>query len=322
MTQENTKDVADMTDEELEAAENAVSGAEVEEVPEQLPSETPEPEDSTAPEAQEAVVAEVEPTATGENVDPEPRIKGVASKDGSRVLPYAALQAERRAAKHNAARATQAEERAQALEQQLADLKAGKVQESTELTEDEVKEIEEDFPERGRKIRAAFEAAKEVKAAKVSTNAAPANHATDDDPVQEAIDEVPLLSEWQMGDAEKFQRATQIDGILQTSPKWRGKSLSERFTEAARMVADEYDIPSPTAQTPAKSSQSKTAIDPRSVIANATRSKPNTLSDFKGGATPETPSQNFERLSATAQVDRWAGMSDEEIDAALAKSGG
>ena len=133
---------------------------------------------------------------------------------------------------------------------------------------------------------------------------------------------MPLLVEWQFGDPEKFQRAQVLDEALKTSPKWKGKSLTERFEHVVKLVADEYDIP---LEEPAKAEPQKTkttAADPAKVIANATRAKPNTLSDIKGGATPETPQTNFERMSPTAQVNRWASMTDDEIDAALAKSGG
>lgn len=346
------RNYADLTDEELEALENgrqaSGSGGEANDDNDTAQTNSGDAQtgdNATASEAQGAVAADQvqagqDGSATGageqgSNADAafkaaSEKIAGVASKDGSRVLPYAALQAERRTARRQAARADEAEARAKELQQQLEDLKAGKAPTADspdELTEAEVIQMEEEFPEYGKKLRAVFNRL-QAHAATADSNAADkgAKEQEDvDDPIQEAIDQVPLLVEWQLGDAEKFERAKEIDIVLQNSRKWVGKPLHERFAEVAKMVAEEFDIPLDDQDTQAAASSSKTKTQEashRQVIANATRQAPNTLSDFKGGVTPQTPQASFERMSPRAQVDRFASMTDAEIDAFLARSGG
>jgi hypothetical protein len=330
------RDYADLTDEELEALENAQPGHQPEiqdngqgedegEGLEQVGGQDGAP--ASASEATGAVAAETAQDAQATDASAD-KVAGVASKDGSRVLPYAALQAERRTAKRNAARAEEAENRAKELAQQLEDLKAGKAppepQASDEITEAEVIEMEQDFPEHGQRLRKLFKIQEDAKAKGGNTQDESA--ATDEpiDPaelVQEAVDQVPLLVEWQLGDAEKFARAQQIDAVLQGSPKWANKPLHERFAKAASMVAEEYDIDVGATQAEPSSKTPQAAAHKR-VIEAAARQEPNTLSDFKGGTAPQTPAASFERMSPPAQVDRWLSMTDDEINAALAKSGG
>lgn len=316
------RDAADLTDDELEALENATTGEPPETVPEETEEDEAEdkpaddaPESEQQPEDVSEPKVEPEQKTEGESETKPPKIEGVASKNGKHVLPYHVLQAERR-------RADKAAERARELEAELEDLKAGKKpEESAELTEEEVAQMEQDFPDHGKKLRAMFEMAQKAKdAVKAAPKASEPEER--DDPIQEAIDQVPMLVSWQFGDPEKFQRAQVLDDVLRTSPKWKDKPLQDRFAQVVKLVAEEYDIPMDEQPTTDLPKPKTTATDPAKVIANATRAKPNTLSDFKGGTTPETPSTNFERLSPTAQVNRWGSMTDDEIDAALARSGG
>lgn len=84
---------------EYEAAIDAAQAAEDEANgnPEPTPEEEGEPAAETTSEAQAAVA---EDTPADEPTQPAAKVAGVANKDGTKVLPYAALQAERRAARH------------------------------------------------------------------------------------------------------------------------------------------------------------------------------------------------------------------------------
>lgn len=293
----------DLSDDELEARQREADDKAAADA-----LETPDPE--AAPAA--VVEGEAETEHTPEPV-PE-KVTGVASKDGTRVLPYAALQAERRNARQASSRASRAEQERDALKQEIEDLKAGKSKTSDELTEDDVKAMEDDFPEQGRKLRTAYERSKELEA---KAPKAAAQEEDFDDPLQEAIDQIPMLVGWQHEDPEKFARAQAIDAALTGSPKWRDKPVVERFAFVAKQVADEYDIP----MQEEKPSNTRPSNDPKRAIENASRGKPNTLSDFKGGASPDHGRVNYEKMSPASMLGKFSQMSDEEMDAHLAKLG-
>lgn len=313
-------DMADLTDEQLEALENGAASADQNGATEDEQDEQGEQQGDSAPGAA-APAADVPdkdaqaPASAPAAPAPE-KPAGIASKNGKHVLPYHVLTAERRRADREAQRADE-------LARQLENLKAGKQpEESDQLTEDVVRQAEEDFPEHGKKLRAAFERMQELEA-KVGQAGSPSQEqGAAANPLQEAIDQVPMLLEWQVTDPEKFGRAQEIDEVLKKSPKWKGKPLEERFAHVTRMVAEEYDIPVDDEPAPQPSQARPTRVDPQRAIATATRTRPNTLSDFKGGATPDIQDTRIERLSPVRQVNRWADMTDDEIDAALAKSGG
>lgn len=243
------------------------------------------------------------------------RVAGVASKDGARVLPYSALQAERRNARQAVGRATRAEQELQAARQMIEDLKSGKAPEEDLLSDKSLDQMAEDSPEWAKQVRVVIARNKELEAKQ------PKAHESEDafieDPIQDAIDQIPMLVEWQHGDAEKFGRAVAIDTALQGSPRWKGRPVVDRFAYVAKQVADEYDIP----LLEEKTSASTPSNAPSRAVENATRAKPNSLSDFKGGASPDHGRVNFERMSAAGMLNRFLEMSPEEMDAHLARLG-
>lgn len=318
-------DPADLSDEELEALQQQADGEEAgtnppageEEgtegaaAPAAAPAATPAA--SPAPAPAEAAAA----PAAGAEADTKAKVDGVANKDGTRVLPYSALQAERRAARAANGRAAALEKDLAAARQQLEDIKAGRATGSDELTEEKVAAMEAEYPEEGKKLRTAFNRIKDLEA---KVPKAPEPQEPGDDAVQEAIDQVPLLLKWQHEDAEKFTRAQEIDAVLLKSPKWVGKPALERFNKVAEMVADEYDIPFESTEKPKASPAAAPAATPPAQPQVA-RKPPETLSDFKGGDPSGHDSLNAERASPHALLARYQDMTDEEIDAQLAKLG-
>lgn len=259
--------------------------------------------------------------AGGEGDGKGGKVDGVLSKDGARVLPYGALQAARRDARRAESRAERAERELQEARQQIENLKSGKATPAgEELTEEEVAAAERDFPEHGKKLRAAFDRIQELEKHRPKDEPAGDDDPAED-PVQEAIDQVPLLLEWQTSDAELFARAQEVDAVLAKSPKWKDKSAVERFTEVARMVADEHGIEfsQPEAKTSTKAAD-KPAEKPNPAD-KAVRKTPETLSDFKGGSVADHGTVDVKRATAKQLLPRMQGMSDEEIDAHLAKYG-
>jgi hypothetical protein len=106
------------------------------------------------------------------------------------------------------------------------------------------------------------------------------------------------------------------------SPKWAGKPAVERFDEAARRTADEYDIayPEPKKSSASEAPPEKKAAD-QSPADKATRKPPETLSDFKGGGVPDHASVDIQRASPASLLNKMQGWTDEQIDAHLAKYG-
>lgn len=245
------------------------------------------------------------------------KVDGVLSKDGSRVLPYGALQAARKGERQASAKAERLANELAAAQQLIADMKAGKTPDTGEVTEEDVAEMEANYPEQGKKMRALFEAAKAVPKPAADTKPGPEEG---DDPVQDAIDQVPLLLDWQHGDPEKFSRAVEHDAVLVKSPKWAGKPAVERFTEAARRTAEEYDIEFPATQR-SSSSAAATAAPQSAAVQAAQRKPPESLSDFKGGSVADHASMDVAKASPQALLGRMQDMTDDEIDAHLAKYG-
>lgn len=321
----------DLSDDEIEARQRAEDGEELD--------ANPKVGDEADPDAAAAdpAAGATKPAKTDSKDDPaakadpdtpaadqpagdEPgKVEGVLSKDGARVLPYGALQAARRDARRAEQRVERTARELDEARQQIADLKAGKTPDSDELTEEKVADMEANFPDEGKKLRTAFN---RIQALEAKVPKAPEPQEPSDDPVQDAIDQVPMLLDWQHGDADKFTRAVEHDAVLMKSPKWAGKPAVERFTEAARRVAEEYDLPFPAKDASAQQkAAAKPAATPSNAAPAAVRKTPETLSDFKGGAIPDHGTADVQKMAPTALLDRMNGMTDAEIDAHLAKYG-
>jgi hypothetical protein len=317
----------EMTDDELEAAQLRADG----EIAGNNPVVGNADETATTDTAAASNVAtdgvdasHADPAALDAGGDAKPdtqpeKVMGVASKDGTRILPYAALQAERRSARAYQGKYESTARELEDAKQLIADMKAGKTPESGAITESDVIQAEEDFPELGKKMRALFEQNKELESSNPASNAR-TDQEPSDDPLQEAIDQVPLLVEWQHGDVEKFGRAQEFDRALVNSPKWRDKPAVERFEHVAKLVAEEYDIEIPVAK-PSNTTKPMPSPDLKTVVASATRAAPNTLSDFKGGAVADHGTADLTKMGSTAMLGRFMDMTDAEIDAQLARLG-
>ena len=318
-----------LNDDEIEARQLAADG--------ELPETNPKVGETGSDDAQKTVDADAagegaleakpEPAAGSEGKpvdepaaaqaaggDTEGRPEGILSKDGTRVLPFAALQAERRSARAANNKVSALSKELETAKQLIENLKSGVKPDvdSDVITEEQVAELEQTYPEHGKVMRKLFEQAKAA-AEHAPASTTQAEQEPSDDPAQDAIDQIPLLLEWQLTDAAKFGRAQEFDTILFDSPKWKDKSTVERFAEATRMVADEYDIKF----TPLPGSKSTT----KAAVPEPARKQPESLSDFKGGSIADHGTADIKSMSSVGLLNKMLDMSNDEIDAHLDKYG-
>jgi hypothetical protein len=298
--------------EELEAAQRAADGEPHDEDPAEedeeaidsaaataAPAATPAPTPAPTPEPTPAPTPQPEASANGGK--PE----GVLSKDGTRVLPYGALQAARQAAARAEKRAERAEKERDAAQQQIDDLKSGK-KPIADLTEQDVIEMEADFPEKGKKLRALWEKAQ----------AAPDKPQAEDDKderrprVEDAGADRPgpLAAPVAARGPREVPARHRSGRDLQQVAEVEGQGRPRTLRSCRRsFVADEYGVeyegpakPKASTNAPAPAAPAAPAAAPTASRAGRARASrtPETLSDFKHGATPDHGSLDMERASA------------------------
>lgn len=130
------------------------------------------------------------------------------------------------------------------------------------------------------------------------------------DDVQEVVDELPDLLEWQTNEAHKakWDAVKDADTLLSKSPVWGAKPFADRFKEAMRIVQVTHNTasppppPAPAAPTPA---QAQAVID-----ALPMTNKPVTVGSMRSGESPENETLDFNQMVKE-------GATDEEIMARL-----
>lgn len=188
-------------------------------------------------------------------------------------------------------------------------LKQGKGPVDTAITDEELAVLETDFPLQAKIVKQQRELERQIAEAKPAqapqTDFVPASYDPD---VQSLIDDNPDLVAWQYDPnaQDKFARAIAYDRALQADPDWRGKTLAERFVEAAARTKVAFGaapaaVPTPTPQ----AAPAATRTDPAAVIAAAPSTGPKGISDFRGGVNGQAPTVDYR------------GMSDEQIMASL-----
>lgn len=247
-------------------------------------------EQNPEPIAETPTVAAAEPTEQAATTDDKP-----VGEAAQQAAPEPKAQGDTRAALRAARRdAKRANERAQQLEQEVADLKAGKTPAATQVTDEELAELDENFP-------VAAKLAREVAELKAKLHTAPKAAPVDDfepvkyDPeIQELIDAVPELVNWQYDPKtqDRFHAAIEMDKYLMTLPDWKNKPFNERLVEVTRRVKADVAPGEPKR-------------DPQAVIDALKTDGPKRISDFKGGMQPDKSTPDYSK------------MSDEEILASL-----
>lgn len=267
----------------------------------QAADETP-PADTTDEQAPAAAQPEAKTTEASADVKPA-EDKPAATPEKTEGNVSAALRASRRAEKR-------AKEELEKLRQENEQLrKAAPVAvEEQEFTPEELEAMKVDFPAQYKLYIKQQALAKQL----AETRAAAPQPASNAEfqpieftpEVQELVDQVPDLLNWQHDEAsqEKLQRAIAYDRALQADPDWAGKSLLERFTEAAERTKRAFGAVPPTPKKPAPAAN---RTDPAAAIAAIKPAGPKGISDFGGGQPASAPEVDFSK------------MSDEEIMARL-----
>ena len=239
----------------------------------------------------------------GEGVaEPE---KVILAKSGQHTIPYEVLGQARNEAKQLREQLAQSQQ-AQAERDKLA---AVLEQNGIELDTSDpdsidvaaIEELAQDYPDLGKPLAAIAR-----KLQKLEQPAQPAIN-----PVQAALQAVPDLVSWREKDQDRFDFAIIVDEKLQADPAWQGKSLDERFAEAARRTKLAFgDEVIPPAKAPSKEAEKPTDFIP---------SSPSALGQTHHAA--PTGVERFGTMSQTELIGEMGAMTDAQMEALLEQAG-
>ena len=239
----------------------------------------------------------------GEGVaEPE---KVILAKSGQHTIPYEVLEQARNEAKQLRVQLAQSQQ-AQAERDKLA---AVLEQNGIELDTSDpdsidvaaIEELAQDYPDLGKPLAAIAR-----KLQKLEQPAQPAIN-----PVQAALQAVPDLVSWREKDQDRFDFAIIVDEKLQADPAWQGKSLDERFAEAARRTKLAFgDEVIPPAKVPGKGAEKPADFIP---------SSPSALGQTHHAA--HTGVERFGAMSQTELIGEMGAMTDAQMEALLEQAG-
>ena len=274
-------------------------------------AQTGQPGEAPAPTEQPTATQKQAASPTGPEPAPSVAAAPSVAIETSTTAEPAAPQGDARAALRASRRSEKRlREELDRLHQENEALKAGKAPVDTSITDDELAELEVDFPIQAKIVRKQREIDQHIAKEKTAQQHEEFVPASYDPTVQELIDSVPDLLAWQYDPMaqDKFARAIEYDRALQADPDWRGKPMSERFAEAAKRTKVAFGAAPIATPTPSASAQAAPQKDPAAVIADAPSIGPKGISDFRGGAPANAPALNY------------TGMTDEQIMASLPMS--
>ena len=239
----------------------------------------------------------------GEGVaEPE---KVILAKSGKHTIPYEVLEQARNEAKQLREQLAKSQQ-AQAERDKLA---AVLEQNGIELDTSDpdsidvaaIEELAQDYPDLGKPLAAIAR-----KLQKLEQPAQPAIN-----PVQAALQAVPDLVSWREKDQDRFDFAIIVDEKLQADPAWQGKSLDERFAEAARRTKLAFgDEVIPPAKVPGKGAEKPADFIP---------SSPSALGQTHHAA--PTGVERFGTMSQTELIGEMGAMTDAQMEALLEQAG-
>ena len=239
----------------------------------------------------------------GEGVaEPE---KVILAKSGQHTIPYEVLEQARNEAKQLREQLAKSQQ-AQAERDKLA---AVLEQNGIELDTSDpdsidvaaIEELAQDYPDLGKPLAAIAR-----KLQKLEQPAQPAIN-----PVQAALQAVPDLVSWREKDQDRFDFAIIVDEKLQADPAWQGKSLDERFAEAARRTKLAFgDEVIPPTKAPGKEADKPADFIP---------SSPSALGQTHHAA--PTGVERFGTMSQTELIGEMGAMTDAQMEALLEQAG-
>lgn len=233
---------------------------------------------------------------------------GILSANGKHVLPYDVLKQERAEKAALKAELEAAQKAVEDLRNSGAVSKQS-LAEFTGMTDEELAELKEYFPDRFDNFVAALNKAHEAEA-KVSQYEAAEQQRQEQSrreiamTVQEHIDNNQLLSEFQK-DPAKWEVCKSIDNSLRNDPETANLTMQERFDRVAKSVAQLYGIKA--------DDKVETQTSKGKPQAEVSKPKINSLSDLPAGSAPEASEfEKLENMSAAELGAMFAKMTPEQ----------
>jgi hypothetical protein len=285
-----------------------------------------EEESETEPEADDKT-----PESSPEQVQ-EDEEAPVLSADGKHQIPYSVLKQEREAKRAFAEEAARLQQQLEALQQaQQTGLATPTEIPPYDPEDPEVKALEEEFPEIA-KLNAATRAEitrlrqeMQTKDQRLEAMASAwereqqAKQQAQMEEVNAAIDTNPVLRylRSEEGDSKLWQAAVEIDVELQNRPGWANKSVAERFAKVVERLEEDYG----PVQVPAGYQSVAPAKPVRKPKVDEVKEDLtiNTLSDLKGGSSPESDGINLESASAVDLQAQFMKMTPQQQEDWLAR---
>ncbi|EOD54087.1 hypothetical protein [Aeromonas molluscorum] len=264
-----------------------------------------------APSAVEVAAGTEEANAEQEGEAAKAPEKVILAKSGQHTIPYDVLEQarnENKALREQLGQSQQAQAERDKLQALLEKHGINPDADPDQLDLKEVEQLAQDYPEIGKTLTAMANKIHRLE----QPAAQPVQPATN--PVQAALQAVPDLVDWRDKDQDRFDFAIIVDEKLQVDPVWQGKSLDERFAEAARRTKLAFGDAVETAPPPAKA-PSKEAKKPADFIP----SSPSVL-----GQTHQAPATGVARYGSMSQADltsEMGAMTDAQIEELLEQAG-
>jgi hypothetical protein len=267
------------------------------------------------------------------------RIDGVLSKDGQRVLPYAALHAARQREDEARRAKEEAEKKAADLQRELEAARANPTGKTEQERDDELAGIEEkiaaltDVPEVGEVVKALHSTLvatrkqlDEMRGAVEQSEQRQMEEARSR--VQASIEGNPTLFYWQQERPELFNEAVAYDKQMRASPALAHLSLEERFGRVVSVmetIHGKTELPEAyrpkEKSAPTQQTQAAPAVPPKDEKQDSKaklQERTLTLSDLPGGVPPASDQKAIEEMShgdierrVNAMLDK--GMSIQDI---------
>ncbi|WP_454010298.1 hypothetical protein [Aeromonas sp. Marseille-Q7275] len=235
--------------------------------------------------------------------------KVILAKSGQHTIPYEVLEQSRNEVKvlrEQLAASQQAQAERDKLQALMEKHGINPDVDPDDISQEELAQLAQDYPDLGKSI-----AAIASKLQRLEQQAAPQQVTLATNPVQAALQAVPDLMSWREKDQDRFDFAIIVDEKLQADPAWQGKSLDERFAEAARRTKLAFgDEVIPPAKAPSKEAEKPTDFIP---------SSPSALGQTHHAA--PTGVERFGTMSQAELIGEMGAMTDAQMEALLEQAG-
>jgi hypothetical protein len=235
--------------------------------------------------------------------------KVILAKSGQHTIPYEVLEQSRNEVKvlrEQLAASQQAQAERDKLQALMEKHGINPDVDPDDISQEELEQLAQDYPDLGKSIAAIAR-----KLQKLEPQVAPQQVQPTLNPVQAALQAVPDLMNWREKDQDRFDFAIIVDEKLQADPAWQGKSLDERFAEAARRTKLAFgDEVIPPAKAPRKEAEKPTDFIP---------SSPSALGQTHHAA--PTGVERFGTMSQTELIGEMGAMTDAQMEALLEQAG-